>query len=292
MHQAASKEHALISIMHRGYQDIRAVESEYQITVDAEDLRPRIEYFHDAVRVLTEHPDAVYHKATRLSVEWLAYDLSCLRYISDKPLAKLSHAQPGGSTTSGKESKRRDLVLNKHSGAGATRMPPADVRVNLGQLYTNYTVLFAALFAETTDRNFQTRVTENNTEVEDLAQIQQMIEMLERGQVAVEQVEEVIQHLQNDEMKTRLMIMLHERSQKKRQMQDAIAQIKTQMNALDMEIASMDKAHTHYLSGQMMLLQESKEMVKKLAGQGLNLAGQFLQNSVAQSQGRGGGRGF
>lgn len=291
----ASKRDALIGIMHHAYEDIREMEAEYGLWVDAGDLRPRIEYFHDAVRTLSHNPDLMYAKKSRLSVEWLAYDLSCLRYIQERPLAQINHQKPlrpAPAKTPGKSVAMPGRASAGGDGRTAKTMPP-NIRTNLAARYAGYTVMFAALFAETVDMNYQTRVNERDQEVEDLAQIEQMLQMLEQGQIMETQVEEVIQHLENEELKTELMIKLHQVSQKKQaKFAEVIQMIKSQMKVNDAEIAQMNKAHMSYLSGQMMLYQESKDMVKKLAAQGMNIAGQYLESAMQQAQGRGQGRGF
>ena len=274
---------ALIALMHRAYEDIRAIEAEARITVDDRDLRPRIEYFHDAVRALTEPPEAMYQPRTRLCIEWLTFDLNTLRFLQDKPLAKVNRSSVMG--TSQQVATRAEQPL--------AHLPP-HVKANLSAQYRTYTVFFAALFAEAVDKNFQARVSAKDGEVEDLAQIEQMIKLLEQGQgnVREEQVEELINHLDNETLRHKLMTILHQASMKKRE-KLAAAQLllKNAMKGADAEIAALDKLHTAYLSGQMVLLQDSRDIVKRLSSQGLNLAGKFLETAFQQA-GQGKGRGY
>lgn len=273
---------ALIGLMQNCYEEIRAIESQYQLLVEAGDLRPRIEYFHDAVRALTAHPEAIYQLRTRLSVEWLAWDLSFLRYIQDKPLAKLNRNPVMGS---GHAVTKRGAAYDS---------VPAPVRGNLAGHYRNYTVFFAALFADPVDRNFQARVESMNHDVEDIAQVEQMLQMLEQGsaQVKEEQVEQMIQMLDNEEVKQKLMVVLHQRAMKRREkLAAARALLKEAMKEIDGQISALDKAHMSYLSGQLVLFQDAKDIIKRLSGQGLNLAGQFLDAAMQQA-GKGQGRGY
>lgn len=280
------KRDALIALMHRACEEIRTIEAQCSLRVNAQDLRPRIEYFHDAVRVLTEHPEAMYKPRSRLSVEWLALDLGMLRQLQDKPALKLNLTSIMGKSQN---------VLMTETQARPERVTP-DARIALSGHYRTYTVFFAALFAEAVDRNFHTRVDQMNQEVEDIAQIEQMIKMMEQGQnnVKAEQIEELIDMLPNEEIKNKLMVLLHKTAMKKREKLEAARQfLQKAMNYIDGQIAILDKNHMNYLSGQMVLLQDSRDIVKKLSGQGLNLAGKFLENAIQQmGQGRGSGRGF
>ncbi len=287
------KQQAVIQIMDRSYTLIREIEAEYGLLVSGDDLRPRIEHFHDAVRTLSHQPELMYEKHTRLSVEWLAYDLRYLRYLQDKPLASLDDGRSQAPALPKKAGKKLIKVGDKNLPVEATKNPrsmPPNIRTHLVTHYASYTVMFAALFAETMDMNYQSRSEEHNTEVEQLAEIEQMLKELEMQQLQMEDVEQAINELENEEFKAQLMAVLHQRTQNKIARMSQM--LKAQMDMNDMEIAQMDKAHTSFLSGQMVLYQDGKDLVKKLAAQGLNVAGQFLDNALSQAQGRGQGRGF
>lgn len=291
---SSGKRDALMQIMNASYHDIRVMEMEHGIRVGGADYRPRIEYFHDAVRILSHQPEQMYLPRTRLSVEHLAYDLSCLRYIQEKPLTQLNHDSPAPRMRAAPE------------GVQALPPPPGAVmepvqqpkplspsqRAVLAELYRSYTVMYTALFAETADMNFQTRANANDTGVEDLAHIEQMIQMVEQGTLDPARVEEAIQHIENEQVRQQLMMLLHNKAIKKRQKLDAIKQLlEQQMHALDMETKAMDKAHMNFLTGQMMMYHDAKDLVRKLSAQGLGLAGQFLDNAMSQAAGRGQGQG-
>lgn len=285
------KRDALTQIMNATYHDIRAVEMEFGLHVGDGDYRPRIEYFHDAVRVLSHQPEQMYLPRTRLSVEHLAYDLSCLRYIQERPLAKLNHDAPDPKMRAAPAGTKQ-LAPPPGSIAEPVRKPkavPPTIRATLAEQYRTYTVMYTALFAESADVNFHTRLTENDTGVEDLAQIQQMLAMLEQDAIAPERVEEAIQHIENAQLREELMALLHNRSMKKRQKMEMLQQrLQQQMQGLDMDSKAMDKAHMRFLTGQMVVFHDAKDIVRKLASQGLGLAGQFLANAMEQAAGRGG----
>lgn len=290
----SGKRDALISIMTATYHELQVMEAEYGLSISETDLRPRIEYFHDAVRVLTHRPEDMYLPGTRLSVEHLAYDMSCLRYIQSKPLTRLS--QMAGASVRNAPAAVPQLLhspgtLIDPAGSKPATVPPT-VRAQLVERYRSYTVMYAALFAEPADMNFQARQSENDSKVEDMAQIEQMVQMLEQGKMAVEQVEEAIQQVEDVGLRTQLMAILHQKAMKKREKSAAISGILQQkMEGLDLETKSMDKAHMQFLSGQMVMYQDAKDLVRKLSAQGMAMAGRFLEDALSQASGRGTGQG-
>lgn len=296
MRSAADKREALIGILNRAYDEIRTVEAEYSILVSEQDLRPRIEFFHDAVRLLSHDPDAAYEKTGRLSVESLAYDLSCLRHLQDKPLTKLAslaqhHAAFHRSVTPnmGRPPAGTLRLSAPNAPPPSVRTPTPTTRAELADRYKTYTILFAGLFSEPVDRNHMTRTSDLNASVEELAQVERAVKQFSQGQIEDAQLEELVDQLEHEDLKAQLMALLHERSQKKHEKMNAMAQLlKQSMQTADLEIAIIEKAHMNYLTGQMMLYQDSKDMVKKLAAQGMNLAGQYLDTAMQNSAGRGG----
>lgn len=285
------KREALITIMNATYHELRAIEVAYGLCIGDTDYRPRIEYFHDAVRVLTQTPQAMYLPQTRLSVEHLAYDMRCLRYIQDRPLAKLAHDSTANKTHNPPAGvSLMPLTPNAlQDPVGASRPVPPDIRGELAEHYRSYTVMYAALFAEAANINFKTRATENDTAVEDMARVEQMVSMLERGQCSVAEVEEVIQQLDNPKLRAELTAMLHTKAAKRSEKFATLhAMLQQQMNGVDMQTKAMDKAHMNFLSGQMLMYQQAKDLVRKLSAQGMVMAGQFLESSLLQGAGRGG----
>ncbi len=79
MTQGNQKRQSLIAVMNGIYDELTALEREHGLFVGGDDLRPRIDYFHDVVRLSTENPVGGYEAQSRLSVEHLSYDLTCLR---------------------------------------------------------------------------------------------------------------------------------------------------------------------------------------------------------------------
>ena len=61
-------------------------------------------------------------------------------------------------------------------------------------------------------------------------------------------------------------------------------------HGLNKEKKQVEQSHLSYATGQLAVYEESKDTVKRLASQGLNLAGKFLDNAM-QAAGKGQGRG-
>lgn len=275
MRPSPSEAQALVKLLTSIYEEIRAVEIDYAVRVSEGDMRPRIEYFHDAVRAYTSGDAG----SRRLSVEHLAHDLSWLRHIQAHPLAMMKTARGASPKTT--------LVPHGHP-AGAPRRPDRDTRTQLAERYKQYTVIFSALLAEKADRDYKTRIEEHDSAVEDVAQLQQMIELVAKGQAKMEDLEQAIEMIDDDTLRQKIALMMHDYAQRKRfESEQFIKKLKEAMAEHDRAIAALEQAHFSYATSQLMVFEESKEMVKNLAGQGLNLAGKFLANAV-QEAGRGG----
>lgn len=270
---------ALIPIMTQQYEQIAAIEAQWGIRFKEGDMRPRIEYFHDAVRALSSGTADLYAKNSRLSVEYLAYDLASLREVQAHPLGKIPRRQ---STPTGQEL----LVLNADGGSGPSR----GVRAELKQLYKDYTVLFAALFAETADINFKSRSEEVDTSVSDLSKAQGVLKQVASGAINPTQARMLLDGIEMDGLREKMQQALSTKALQAAQASAMIAQLKGAEQKIMTEQKTLDKAHLSYVTGQLAVYQESKDTVKRLAAQGMNLAGKFVQNAM-NNAGKGQGKG-
>ncbi len=269
---------ALISLMDRQYQEIRAIETDFQILGLDGDMRPRIEYYHDAVRALTGGME-LYSKHSRLSVERLAYDVSMLRHIQAKPMAmgrSENHFSPHTDVA----------TVGGSSAASADR----ETRSRLAQLYKDYTVLFVAIFAEKADKNADHRTDEINSLVEDCHTVQDMLEKLAKGTVSVQQVLVAVQHLENDQLRNKLTQMLHNKKTNSQDLANGVSSLKQAISGMDKEIKAIDQAAMSFSTSQLAVYEDAKDTVKRMASSGLNIAGKFVENAMAQAEGKGRGR--
>jgi hypothetical protein len=270
---------AILTLMQGKYEHILPIEAEWGIRFEEGDMRPRIEHFHDAVRALTSGVD-VFDKASRLSVEHLAYDLSHLRQIQARPVGQVNRARD--------KSTGDALVALDARGKAPPRLPPQGVRQELVQHYRDYSVFFAALFAPVADRNFKAREDAIEGNLVDLSLVEEVVEALASGQMEVSTALREIDHVEQDDLRERIQKLLMSRKLSAREKQEAQALVATIGKNLKSERKRVDAAHTSYLTGQLAIYEESRDMIKKLADAGMNLAGKFLETAVRNAgQGRG-----
>lgn len=279
----SAEQGAIIELMSAKYQQLATIEGEWGIRLSEGDMRPRIEHFHDAVRALSSGSADIYAKKSRLSVEALAYDLSLLRGIPDRPVGTINKTTEKSFSTA--------VVKQNEAGAGVPKMPPAGVRAELAQLYRDYTVFFAALFAEVADRNFKSRVDEVDAAVADIGLIEQILSQLAAGTMTNAQAMSEMNHVERDDLRERIQQMLARKQLSGKEKQEAMALLAKIEQGLNNEKKQVEKAHLHYATGQLAVYEEAKDTVKRLASQGLNLAGKFLDSAMQNARGAGRGQG-
>lgn len=279
----SGEQSAIIELMSAKYQQLASIEGEWGIRFSEGDMRPRIEHFHDAVRALTSGSDSLYEKNSRLSVEQLAYDLAMLRQIPDRPLGSVNRSTERSFSTA--------VVRGDEAGASFAKMPPAQVRSEIVQFYKDYTVFFAALFAEVADRNFRSRVDAIDANVADVGLIEQLLNQLVAGKITNAQAMQEMTHVERDDLRERIQMLLARKSLSAREKQEALAMLAQVERGLDKEKKSVEQAHLHYATGQLAVYEDAKDTVKKLAAAGLNLAGKFLESAMERAQGAGRGQG-
>ena len=274
---------AIIELMMGKYAQILPIEAEWGIRLTEGDMRPRIEHFHDAVRALTSGEADIYEKRSRLSVEHLAYDLGQLRQIQGKPLGLINRAT--------EKSTGSHLVKKGEAGASAPKLPPQAVRGQITALYKDYTVFFAALFSEIADKNFQARSDAIDGAVADIGVIEDVIQQLIAGKLTITQALEEMMHVERDDLRERLQETLARKTVGTSEKQKIFATLGLVQSNLDKDKKSLETAHMHYATGQLAVYEDAKDTVKKLATQGLNLAGKFVDTAMrAAGQGKGQGR--
>ena len=97
-------------------------------------------------------------------------------------------------------------------------------------------------------------------------------------------------HIEHDALRERVQQMLASGGtinlNDKQQVEGMLGSIEA---GLQQEQATLDQAHTNYVTGQLMVYEQSKDTIKKLIASGLNLAGKFLENAMSAAQGQGRG---
>lgn len=278
----SEEQRAVIALMGEHFARIREIELVWGIRFSAQDLRPRIEHFHDAVRALSSGNADPYSKHARLSVEYLAYDLAQLRLIESKPMGSINFS------TSAPPTGAENALVRASSASAKGRMPDQKTRRELVALYTHYTVLFAALFAPTAEDGFRVRSEQAEAELSDMAVIEQALKQLIAGTMSNKQAQDALMHVDRDDVREALMTILYKGKVSPSDMTQAQSMVATIKQGLSKEKKAVSEAHTHYAMAQLAIYEASRDMVKQMAAKGLNLAGKFLENATrAAGQGRG-----
>jgi hypothetical protein len=273
----------IVTLLLRLYEEIRVLEIEFGLCVGPRDFRPRIEYFHDAVRALSAGDAQAREAGGRLSVEFLAYDLSCLRYLQSMPLAPLTpghrHLSPATGLT----------TLASQAVAAHAKKPGKMEKQRMSELYRQYGVLFSALFKPVADEDYRDRVEEMQAQAEEIAAVLQQVESLGQGKGSEQSVRASAAHCEDKETRALAEGVLSKQSYKKTNaLTSAIKGLKNRLNRADQGIAGLEASHMQYGTAQLALFEAGKDLVKQLAGKGVNLAGQFVQAAQTHGpQGRG-----
>lgn len=275
-----SEQKALLSLLNRIYREIRTVEEEWDIHIDQHDFRPRIEYFHDAVRAFFEAGGKGTEGKGRLSVEMLAYDIGMLRYIQHEPVPKII-----GKI--GKLSAQTDMTppLPRVRGDKSGLRPDSSVKHKLVELYTNYAVMFSALLAEASDRNFKSRMESCNEEIEDLADWMRTVAAKAKKSSEIDLEALADDHIKTPELMDRVRAAMQGGKLKKRmQAEAAMQKLKEVAQAVEKEAQTIETAHFTYATGQLAIYEGARDAIKKLAVKGFNIVGDFVASAVAEAQ--------
>ncbi len=271
---------ALLTLMDRQYREIREIEVEHRIFGAEGDYRPRIEHFQDAVRVLSSGETDLYSEGSRLSVERLAYDVAILRQINAKPLLAGRGEQHLSPVTG----------LASPTDAAQEARPDRQTRNALAELYKDYTVLFVAVFAEKAEMNASARIEELNALVEDCVELQDMLQKVAAGAMSLEELFAQVNHLEHDQLRRAILQILRRRKVQATELRSAIDTIGQAMGQFDQQIAQIDDAGMRYSGAQLAIYEDAKGTVQRLAAQGLNVAGKFVENAMHRAQASGRGR--
>lgn len=276
MHQSGSSpKDALIPLLGEIYERIHQAESKIGLWAGENDHRPRIERFHDAVRAYTSGMSP-YASGSRLAIEQLAWDISMLRSIQTNPLMPMPRSQRQSAST--------DVAVRRPNAVGEPGNPKASARAFKAQLtddYRNYGVMFVALLAEVADINHNSRMEDKDAVVEELANLRASI----TGK-AVNLHKLAAQKIYDPELLAEVQSLLPKETIGTG---EALAILNNLMRKTDSDQSKLDKAHITWLSGQLAMYEQGKEVVQHLLRNGMNLAGRFLEDTMARGGGHGRG---
>jgi hypothetical protein len=267
---------SIVNLLTRIYLDIVEIEQEYQLVIGDGDFRPRIDYFHDAIRTFTAQDDK--SDDERLSVQLLAYDLACLRYLQDMPLSSFK-------SQAGVQSPATDIMTAGPGLSVPPKRPDRKVRARICELYQHYAVLFAALLKPVADNDYHERIEELNEDIKDLNALANQLEAVGENKGSMDSLMAAAQHLEEEQLRQLLLMFLqHGKHKNKDEIKKLVAFIKQQSKGKDKQIAAIETAHMNFGLNQLGIFENSKDLLKKMAQQGMNLVGKFVEASIAQAR--------
>jgi len=274
MKNSASKQ-AIIPIVNGVYEEIFVIEKTLAILADGNDYRPRIDYFHDAIRMLTAGASG----DPRLAVEMLAYDVAMLRHICANPMIRSKAAKNLSPSNA-------IAIIDD----GKVIKADSQTKYRLIDAYKKYTVLFVALLAEAADDNYYSRISEANEAVENIAALENGIKNTAKKKDVAVDIEELAEQYVDDPELADKILKGFAGKKNKILAGEAVKILQEQIKNTDKKIKTIEQAHFNYATGQLAVYENSKDTVKKMAMNGLNVVGDFVENAIRQT-GKG-GRGF
>ncbi|MDX1974620.1 MAG: hypothetical protein SFT92_02975 [Rickettsiales bacterium] len=279
MKLAQQDQESIVALLTRIYTDLREIETEFSLTVGGGDFRPRIEFFHDAIRAFSDQHPGNSDSNERLTIEKLAIDVKYLRELQAKPLM---HLAPEHRTMA---ASGEVMAVTPDSLAPKPQRPDRVTRERLAELYQHYGVLFAALLKPTADLDFIERTDNLNQDVVDVNAVQEILEKFAQGKGDLTELVTACNHIEDKELHQLLSMFIQQQKYKSKDaITKLVAFLKIHIKQYDKDIKSIDNAHMHYAMSQLALYEESRDMLKKMAGQGLNLVGKFVENAMKETK--------
>ncbi|MEK6746489.1 MAG: hypothetical protein AABY33_05610 [Pseudomonadota bacterium] len=261
---------AIIALLTEIYLEIASIEQKFKLIAGKGDMRPRIDYFHDAIRAFTG--GGQYHQ--RLSVELLSYDMRCLRYIEKMPLSSFRNDGDNSSPSQEVMNMDGDLISTSDS---ADR----GVRARISELYQHYAIMFSALLKPMADRNYKERTSIINNDAKDISVIIGELE----NKADAKTITGMAQNLDEKELRIILSTFIQQKKHKNPEdIKKLLGHLKKLVKQKDAKIKAIDKAHMEFATTQLAVFEESKDMLKNLAAKGMNLIGKFVEASVADTR--------
>ena len=94
-----------------------------------------------------------------------------------------------------------------------------------------------------------------------------------------------IQHLEEEQLHQLMnLFMQHQKYRNKDELKKLITFLKQHAKGKDKQIAAIETAHMNYALNQLGIFENSKDLLKKMAVQGTNLVGKFVEASIAQAR--------
>jgi hypothetical protein len=276
MKLSPAEQDAVIALLTRLYSDICAIEQEFGLLAGGEDFRPRIEYFHDAVRAFSSQDPHKPSTNPRLSLELLAYDVGCLRYIQSMPLASF---KPQGQALS----PQTGLIALDGGLVPPPGRPDRALRQHISELYQHYGALFAALLKPLADRDYKDRRDTLSQDIEDIQSLSAQLAGL--GQKDADHLLAAAHHLEDTALRETLLACLRQKKYKQKEhLKKMLQMLQQQAAASRRQLTAIETAHMNYALAQLAIFEDSKDMLRKMAESGMNLVGRFVEAAIAETR--------
>jgi hypothetical protein len=273
---------AILDLLFTKYEAILPIEAQWHIRFKQGDMRPRIDYFHDAVQAFSQSAQSLQNHP-RLSVEHIAHDLAQLRQIQQKPLGNIYGAI--------EESPASALIkLDKGLAPPTRKTPPIQVRATLKQHYQNYMVFYAALLCDAADQDYFARNEQTEETIADIGLIEEMLKQLLQNRLSQSQAMAELGNIMHDDLRVRIQSLLTQKKMGEREVNEALSATKKLEEKLANDTETLDQRHLQMLTAKLSIFHNAKDTVQQLMQSGLNLAGKFLAQatqSASKEQGRG-----
>ena len=177
------------------------------------------------------------------------------------------------------------MVETKYGLTVKAKRPDRVTKERLSDLYQHYAVLFAALLKPMADRDHKDRVSDLNHEVATIKDVMSKLQAVGQGKGNVSQLSSAAAHLEEEELHHLVTTFIQQQKYKnKDDIKKLVQFLKNHAASKDKIIATLDAAHMDYALAQLSVYEESKDMLKKMAQQGMNLVGKFVQDAMAKTQ--------
>jgi len=270
MKLSAAEQESIVALMTNICLELAALEERFVLQAGEGDFRPRIEYFHDAVRAFTAGVDKEREPGGRLSIEMLAYDLAALRFLQAKPLSSFRGQN---------DSPKTDLITSDKGLTVKRERPDRATRERLVELYQNYAMLYAALLKPLVDRDYKERTETAREAVDELKAVADACKGEGEG------LPDAVLHVEDDAIRAELAALLrHKKVQGKEDLKQILQKVKAHIARKNKAVAAIESAHMDYAVNQLGIYESSKDMLKKMATKGINLVGKFVEASVASAR--------
>src|SRR5690606_38521756 len=98
-------------------------------------------------------------------------------------------------------------------------------------------------------------------------------------------ISDIARHMEDDALRQEIATFLQEGGLKKTSSKEKLAaSLKSHAQKKKKAVSNVEKAHMDYALAQLGIYEDSKEAVKKMAATGMNLAGRFVENAMAETR--------